>query len=138
MAVTTGQFSSHQAILTFLRLALGGLAVGYVLTQIVVAVKSWAASHFGEEAGPQIVISLLIPFAAYLVSEHLHVSGILASVAAGVTMSQAEITGQAQGKTRLQRKIVWDAVQYAANGAIFVLLGWWLPRVLATAPAITQ
>ncbi len=32
------------------------------------------------------MISLLMPFTAYLLAEHLHVSGILAAVVAGIAM----------------------------------------------------
>jgi CPA1 family monovalent cation:H+ antiporter len=40
--------------------------------------------------------------------------------------------------TRLSRTAVWDMVQLAANGSIFVLLGGQLPALLAAAPEIAQ
>jgi NhaP-type Na+/H+ or K+/H+ antiporter len=59
----------------------------------------------------QNLISLLIPFAAYLAAEHLHCSGILAAVSAGITMSYAEISGQALAVTRVRRSAVWETVE---------------------------
>jgi Na+/H+ antiporter len=91
------------------------------------------SDRFGEETGSQVLISLLIPFAAYLAAEHLHCSGILAAVSAGVTMSFAEISRQALAATRMRRNSVWDTIQFALNGIIFVLLGEQLPLVLAGA-----
>jgi CPA1 family monovalent cation:H+ antiporter len=91
------------------------------------------SKRFGEDTGAQILVSLLIPFGAYLIAEHLHCSGILAAVAAGITMSYAEFTGPTRGETRMQRAAVWNTVQFAANGAIFVLLGEQLPGILSDA-----
>ncbi|MDG6146369.1 cation:proton antiporter, partial [Lactococcus formosensis] len=82
--------------------------------------KGWVSRRWGEDVGAQILISLLIPFAAYLVAEELQASGILAAVAAGVTMSFTERGGGAGGQslamTRIRRGVVWDTVQFVANG----------------------
>src|SRR6202022_4424171 len=82
--------------------------------------------------------SLLIPFGAYLLAEHLHCSGILAAVAAGVTMGYVEQTGQALAVTRVRRSAVWDTVQFAANGIIFVLLGEQLPQIVTGAAQVVR
>jgi NhaP-type Na+/H+ or K+/H+ antiporter len=47
-------------------------------------------------------------------AEHLHCSGILAAVAAGITMSYVEQSGQALPITRVRRSAVWDLVQFFA------------------------
>jgi Na+/H+ antiporter len=130
----TGSFSLTEAAMTFLWVALGGLAIGAGITWIVTTAKQWVAAKLGEDTSAQILISLLMPFGAYLVAEQLHCSGILASVAAGVTMGLAEQSGQALGATRVRRAAVWDTVQFAANGVIFVLLGEQLPGIVAMAP----
>ncbi len=132
-AALTGVFSIQDAALNFLWVALGGIAVGVGVTFAVVQAKGWISARFGEDSGSQILISLLIPFAAYLAAEHLHCSGILAAVAAGLAMGFAENSGQALAATRIRRNTVWDAIQFTANGVIFVLLGEQLPLILAGA-----
>lgn len=132
-AALTGTFSLPEAIVTFLWLALGGIAIGTAVTWCVTRVASWISRHLGEETGSQILISLLIPFGSYLLAEHLHCSGILAAVAAGITMSFAELRGQTLAVTRVRRSAVWDTVQFTANGVIFVLLGEQLPTILTGA-----
>ncbi|MBO1077633.1 Na+/H+ antiporter [Roseomonas haemaphysalidis] len=129
-AALTGSFSLGTAALTFLQLALGGIAIGVALTWAVMWVLGRLVRRIGEDPGLQTLVSLLIPFGAYLLAEHVHVSGILAAVAAGVTMNYAEIFGQALAATRMRRNAVWDTVQFAANGIIFVLLGEQLPAIL--------
>lgn len=132
-AAMTGTFSPSAAFLTFLQLAVGGIAIGVLVTWSITSAKSWVSRRYGEEPGVQIVVSLLMPFAAYLAAEHLHCSGILAAVAAGITMSYAELSGQALAITRVRRNAVWDTVQYTANGVIFVVLGEQLPSIFSRA-----
>jgi CPA1 family monovalent cation:H+ antiporter len=137
-AVLTGGFSLIDAAGTFAWLALGGVAVGAGVTWAVMWAKARISKRLGEEPGAHILISLLIPFGAYLLAEHLHASGILAAVAAGITMSYAEQTGQALAVTRVRRAAVWDTVAFAANGVIFVLLGEQFPRILEGAARVVR
>jgi monovalent cation/hydrogen antiporter len=137
-AALTGTFSLVDAFGTFLWVAIGGIALGVGVTWIVTVAKNWVSRHFGEETGSQILISLLIPFGAYLLAEHLHCSGILAAVAAGVTMGYVEQTGQALAVTRVRRSAVWDTVQFAANGIMFVLLGEQLPQIVTGAAQVVR
>ena len=132
-ATLTGRFSLLDSVGTFLWLAIGGIAIGASVTWIASVAKNWVSRHFGEETGSQILISLLMPFSAYLLAEHLHCSGILAAVAAGITMSYVEQGGQALPITRVRRSAVWDLVQFTASGIVFVLLGEQLPQLVAGA-----
>lgn len=132
-AALTGSFSPSSAAFNFVWVAGAGIVVGVGLTLAVTRAKAWVSRRFGEESGSQILVSLLIPFGSYLLAEHLHASGILAAVAAGVTMTYAEISRQALPNTRMRRNSVWDTIQFALNGIIFVLLGEQLPAILAGA-----
>jgi Na+/H+ antiporter len=132
-ATLTGTFSFVDALGTLLWVAIGGIAIGVGVTWISTLAKNWVSRRFGEETGSQILISLLIPFGAYLMAEQQHGSGILAAVAAGITMSYVEQSGQALAITRVRRSAVWDTVQFTANGMIFVLLGEQLPQIVTGA-----
>jgi Na+/H+ antiporter len=137
-AALTGTFSLGSASLTFLWLFVGGVAIGVGIAWAVMWVKSQLTIRFGEESGSQVLISLLIPFLSYMGAEHLHCSGILAAVAAGITMSYMELSGRALGSTRTQRTAVWDTVQFALNGVMFVLLGEQLPGIFDRAVMVVQ
>lgn len=139
IAATTGAFSLTEAVGTFAWLAVAGVAAGVAVTLAVNLVKGWISRRWGDDVGAQILISLLTPFAAYLVAEKLQGSGILAAVAAGVTMSFSEQGGfrsPVLATTRVHRAVVWDAVQFAANGVIFVLLGEQMPSILSRAAEV--
>lgn len=134
-AVVTGSFSLADAALTFVWMAAGGLLIGVSVTMAIMRAKEHIGRRFGEDSGSNILVSLLIPFAAYLAAEEVGCSGILAAVGAGVTMSFAEATGQALAATRVRRRAVWDMIQFASNGVVFVLLGEQLPAILPKAQA---
>lgn len=137
-AVVTGSFSLVDAFGAFLWMAIGGIAIGVGVTWAITRVKGMIARHIGEDAGSQVLISLLIPFGAYLLAEEFHCSGILAAVAGGITMSYAEQSGQALAETRVRRNAVWDMIQFTANGIIFVLLGEQLPSIAARAASVVH
>ena len=134
-AALTGAFSVGTAALTFVWLVVAGIAAGVGVTWTVTWTQRWLTRHFGEPVGSPILVNLLLPFGAYLVAERLHASGILAAVAAGITMSYVELSGHALANTRIQRSAVWDTVQFALNGIMFVLLGEQLPDVFKGASA---
>ena len=137
-AALTGTFSPADASVSFLMVAGGGLVVGVAVTYFIGLLNRLLVRRSGEDPGIQILVSLLIPFAAYLAAEHLHVSGILAAAVAGIAMHYGELSGRPLASTRMQRNAVWDTVQTALNGIIFVLLGEQLPRMLQRLPEAAE
>ncbi len=131
LAATTGTFSLVDAGATFVWLAVAGIAAGVGTTLAATKLQDFVAIRAGEESGSKILVSLLVPFGAYLLAERLGGSGILAAVAAGVAMAFAEQSGRSLPTTRVRRAAVWDMLQFALNGAMFVLLGEQLPTIAA-------
>ena len=134
-AMMTGGFSIGAASLSFLQEAGGGIVIGLAISWGVGLANKWLVSKVGEEPGLQILISILIPFAAYLGAEQIHGSGILAAATAGVSMHYADLIGRPLAATRTQRKAVWDTVQLVLNGVIFVMLGAQLPTTITSLQA---
>jgi CPA1 family monovalent cation:H+ antiporter len=71
-AALTGAFSLADAAFSFVWIALGGIAVGVGVTWSTAKAKEWIAHRIGEESGSQILISLLLPFASYMLAEWIH------------------------------------------------------------------
>ena len=138
VAASTGVFSLVEAVGTFAWLAVAGTVVGLLVGLAIGFAKAWISRRWDEDVGGQILISLLMPFAAYLAAEAIHASGILAAVAAGVVMSFTERRGSAQASTRIRRAVVWDAVQFTVNGLIFVILGEQLPSIMQRAAEVIR
>src|SRR6218665_3753856 len=110
-AALTGAFSLGEAALNFVWVAVGGIVVGAGLPWLVGWAQNLITRRVGEDSGSQILISLLIPFGAYLIAEHLHCSGILAAVAAGLAMGFVEAAGNAKATTRIRRTTALHLIQ---------------------------
>jgi CPA1 family monovalent cation:H+ antiporter len=137
-AALTGTFSLAQASLSFILVALGGVAIGVAVSWTVSFLNQVLVRMMGEDRSVRILMEILIPFGAYLAAERLHVSGILAAAAAGIAMHYADRAGRPSAATRMQRGAVWDTMQMVLNGTMFVLLGEQLPRLLRGAEATTH
>ena len=81
-----------------------------------------AASRCARDPRVEIVLSLMTPYLAYWVPEHLGGSGVLATVAAGLYVSW---NGPLliSSATRLQGIFFWDLIIYLIEGFVFLLTG---------------
>jgi len=132
-AALSGTFSITTAAATFAWMALAGVGIGAAVTWLAVTGKAVFARRFGDDQGSSILVSLLLPFGAYLAAEHFHASGVLAAAAAGITMTFAGSGAAVGASTRIRQRAVWDMLQFTLNGVIFVLLGEQLPMLLTGA-----
>jgi monovalent cation/hydrogen antiporter len=129
VAAVTGVFSLAEASLTFVLVALGGLAVGVALSWLVGRLRMWMITRGWDDPATHVVFMLLLPFAAYVLAERLGVSGILSAVAAGMMQSWLDLLPR-QTSTRLLNRSVWSLLEFAFNGLIFLLLGLQLPDII--------
>lgn len=129
VAALTGSFSLSHAILQFLLVAAGGIAVGLAVGWLATRVQMLL-----DDPPVQTMLSLLTPFAAYFGGERLHVSGILAVVIAGMYYGW-RAPRILSGRMRLQALPVWEMLVFILNGVLFMLIGLQLPQVVhAAAP----
>ncbi|MCS3404219.1 MULTISPECIES: Na+/H+ antiporter [Pantoea] len=131
VAMGTMVFSWGGASVEFLKVAVGGLIAGVAVCWLygksLRVLNRWSG---GDDAATQIVLLLLLPFASYLIAEHLGVSGILAAVAAGMTITRSGIIRQAPLTMRLRANSVWHMLEFVFNGMVFLMLGLQLPSIL--------
>lgn len=131
-ATLTGAFSLPDATVSFLVIAAGGLAVGWALAWLFAQVRYFLTQWRADDPSSHVALLLLLPFGAYLVGEHLGVSGILSAVAAGMTLNSID-TLKGELATRMQNRGMWAMLEFVFNGVIFVLLGQQIPVILAHA-----
>lgn len=127
-AVAAGTFSLRAAASEFALLAIGGLALGLVAGWLVGRLRDLLIRTHNSDPLIEITLSLLTPYAAYLVAEPLHVSGILAVVAAGL-YSGGRDPVKMDAETRQTTWTVWSTVLFWLNGLAFVLLGLQFPSL---------
>lgn len=132
VAMGTMVFTVGGATLEFLKVAIGGLLAGMAVIWTYSKSLRLMSRWSGDDPATQIVFLLLLPFASYLIAEHIGVSGILAAVAAGMTISQSGVIRNAPLVMRLRANSVWAMLEFVFNGMVFIMLGLQLPGILET------
>ncbi|NIF22757.1 MULTISPECIES: Na+/H+ antiporter [Pantoea] len=135
VAMGTMVFSWGGASVEFLKVAVGGLVAGVAICWLYGRSLRLLSRWSGDDPATQTVLLLLLPFASYLIAEHLGVSGILAAVAAGMTITRSGIIRQAPLAMRLRANSVWQMLEFVFNGMVFLMLGLQLPDILQTSIA---
>jgi CPA1 family monovalent cation:H+ antiporter len=116
-AIATGMFSLPKAGGTFAAIVIGELLFG-----IAVGWLSLRMRHYSRDPRVEITLSLLTPYVAYWLPEHVGGSGVIATVACGLYVSW---NGPLwiSAATRLQGIFFWDLVTYLIEGLLFLLTG---------------
>ncbi|MBI3228013.1 MAG: cation:proton antiporter [Mycolicibacterium cosmeticum] len=96
-----------------------GLALGYVTL--------WIRRRLANP-GLETVQGLVVPFAAFIVAEEVHASGVLAVVVAGFVVGNGTLGAGYQ--TRLQERYVWNSVDVLLEAFVFAYIGLHLRFVL--------
>jgi Na+/H+ antiporter len=106
-------------------LVVGGVGIGLLIGVVV----GWL-EKFVDDGPVELVISLVVPYAAYLAGEKAKASGVLAVVACGLYMSRKSATFFSP-EVRIQVVGAWNSLNFMLNGMVFMLIGLQLPYVLA-------
>ena len=103
--------------------AFGGLAIGTICGLLGIAAVGRSSEHLVEAA-----LTTVVAYGSFLVAERLHVSGVLATVAAGLVIGNLGVL-RAEEKNPLSlkgREFVLDFWEFAAflvNSIVFPLIG---------------
>jgi CPA1 family monovalent cation:H+ antiporter len=117
VAISTGVFSLGEASATFVVIVVGEIAYGIGVGWLSLRLRRWA-----DDPRVEVTLSLMTPYLAYWVPQHLGGSGVLATVAAGLYVSwNGPLLIQAA--TRLQGIFFWDLLIYLIEGFIFLVTG---------------
>ncbi len=113
----TSHFDLVGSILEFLQVAIGGIAVGLVLGWIIAQLIERVDDYLIETT-----LTTVLAFGAYLLAERLHLSGVLAVVAAGLINGNMGPRGMSP-TTRIVLFNFWEYVAFLANSLVFLLIG---------------
>ena len=107
--VGAAAFSPLDSIAAFLKISSGGIAVG-----VLVAFLSGRVRARLDEAPLEITTAVVTAYAAYVVADHLGLSGVLASVAAGLYASRS--TSSTLGAaTRIESYSFWEVATSSSS-----------------------
>ena len=101
----------------FLLAAFGGAAIGIVAFLLVAGVRRRVTDPLLDTG-----ISLVVPFASYVVAERVHASGVIAVVLAGLLLGhKAPVLQTAQ--SRIAERMNWRTIAFVLENTVFLLIG---------------
>jgi len=109
-----------------------GVAVGLAVSEIVKRV---------DDPMIEITLTTIAAYGSFVSAEHFHVSGVIATVAAGMLCGNYAARQGMSPSTRIAVESFWDYTAFALNSMVFLLIGFevslsalshvWLPIVVA-------
>src|SRR3954463_11003783 len=124
-AALSGAFSLFDASVQFVLVAIGGIAIGMLLAGVFVVIHRFLGDPFIE-----VLLSLSVPYLAYVAAESVHVSGVLAVVAAGLLRGRYS-PSMVSAEMRILARSAWNLLVFMLNSLIFILIGLQLSGIVA-------
>ena len=117
-AVVAGGLSPAKGIAQFLWAVVGGAVLGSVL--------GYAASKITQTIDdPQVGITLttIVAYGSYLLANHLHLSGVIATASAGLMVGNFGAKKGMSTRTRTALESFWEYIAFVMNSLVFLLIG---------------
>lgn len=114
----SGSFSLGVAALDFVRVVglgtLVGATVGYLASKLTQRV---------DDPMIEITLTTIAAYGSFLFAEHFHLSGVIATVAAGMLCGNYGARTGMSPSTRIAVESFWEYVAFALNSIVFLLIG---------------
>jgi monovalent cation:H+ antiporter, CPA1 family len=128
MALAWAQSAGHaqagvETVTTLVRIVLGGVTIGAVFGGVAILVSKRTSEHLIEAA-----LTTVAAYGSFLTAEYFDVSGVLATVTAGLTIGNLDLlSANEKGYLSLKgREFVisfWEFAAFLANSVVFLLIG---------------
>ena len=115
--VLTGQFSLLGSLVDFIRVSIGGIALGlglgWVISRLIALIDDYLI---------EITLTTVLAYGAYLLAEQFQFSGVLAVFAAGLFCGNMSSQGMSP-TTRIVLFNFWEYVTFLVNSLVFLMIG---------------
>jgi monovalent cation/hydrogen antiporter len=124
-AIMAGNFVFWHAGINFIWVVTAGVVLGLVVGFLMYLVHK----NYIREPVIEVTLTILTPFASYMIAEYFQVSGVLAVVTTGLYLSfRSDVIFT--NESRIMAYAVWESILFILNGLIFVLIGLQLRSVM--------
>jgi CPA1 family monovalent cation:H+ antiporter len=136
--IASGTLGIWTGIQSFVVEVLGGIALGgglgYLFSKLTQRI---------DEPQIEITLTTVLAYSSYLAAQSVHVSGVIATVAAGITVGNLGTRIGMSPRTRIALWSFWEYFSFVINSLVFLLIGLqvhlgtllreWRPTLLAVA-----
>jgi monovalent cation:H+ antiporter, CPA1 family len=139
LALASGQpLAPHEIALMLFRVIGGGILCGAAVALAAMFLTGRTEDHLVE-----ITFTTIAAYGSFLLANQFGVSGVLATITAGLVMGNFEVFGKISDRGKDAVQAFWEYAAFVANSMVFLLIGMhetrqnfiavWLPAVLAIA-----
>jgi len=119
IAVAAGQDVTSSFIgMALLKTVGGGILCGAVVGWVMLFLAGRTTDHLVE-----ITFTTVAAYGSFMLAEHFHLSGVLATLTAGLMMGNIGPMGAISTRGREAVESFWEYVAFVANSLIFLLIG---------------
>jgi CPA1 family monovalent cation:H+ antiporter len=128
MALAWAQSAGHaqaslEMVTTLVRIVLGGVIIGAAFGGVAILVAKRTSEHLIEAA-----LTTVAAYGSFLAAEYFDVSGVLATVTAGLTIGNLDLLStNEKGYLSLKGRefviALWEFAAFLANSVVFLLIG---------------
>ena len=119
LAIAGGASVSPGSILIQIVLTVGGgIACGATISMLLLYLAGKTTDRLIE-----ITFTTIAAYGAFMLAEHLHLSGVLATLTAGIIIGNSHSLGSFSAKGRQSLEDFWEYLAFASNSLIFLLIG---------------
>jgi monovalent cation:H+ antiporter, CPA1 family len=112
------KFELLPALGEFLLVSIGGVLIGVVFGWVVSRIY-----HFTHHRQYQVMLSIVLAYGSFYLAEHLGVSGVLASVSAGIMLSWKLEATDKEKDYRSYLDSFWEVIEPSILSILFLLIG---------------
>jgi CPA1 family monovalent cation:H+ antiporter len=113
----TATVSAGHVVWYFARAVVVAVVVGWLVGKAAL----WARTHV-RPATAGVAVSLVVPYVAFLPTEHLGGSGLVAAVTAGLVMGTGA-PRTLRAEDRMTEQAVWRTLELLLESAVFLIMG---------------
>ncbi|WP_396667470.1 cation:proton antiporter [Microbacterium sp. R86528] len=117
IAATAASFSIWSTLGSFAWAVLSASVIGVIIGYLTLRARAWIDNSVANTA-----MGFTVPYLAYLPTEAVGGSGLVAAVAAGVVVGQGAIRWLTP-EQRISDKLNWRTIEFVFEGAVFLIMG---------------
>lgn len=117
-ALVGGDVNLFNGVSRFVAVTLGGAALGLGLGYLF-----GKATERVDDPQIEITLTTILAYGSYLIAEQLHVSGVIATVTAGLMTGNFGLEVGMSARTRVALRSFWEYAAFVVNSLVFLLIG---------------
>ena len=114
----TGRLSLIEGVSQFVIAVAGGAVLGFLVGYVASRITQTI-----DDARIEITLTTITAYGSYLLAHHMHLSGVIATAAAGLMVGNLGAKKGMSVQTRTALESFWEYTAFVMNSVIFLLIG---------------